>query len=113
MGVYLNGTLETKYADFMLSYFQGRNFISPLGGDLYQGISRTVSDPTYSEANRQLLLLRLMRDFRIDDSAALTVRVEPVYDLNARLLDFSFGVYLNFRQEWLLGNVGKRVRVGR
>jgi hypothetical protein len=40
------------------------------------------------------------------------VRVEPVYDFNRKLLDFSFGVYFNFRQEWLLGNVGRRVRVG-
>jgi hypothetical protein len=110
--IYLNGTLETKYGGAMLSYWQGRRFISPLGGDLYQSASRTVSNPDYTEANRRLLFLRLLRDFRISDAAALTVRVEPVYDLNARMLDFSFGVYLNFRQEWLLGNVGQRVRVG-
>lgn len=110
-GLYLNGTLETKYGDAMLSYWQGQRFISPLGGDLYQSLSRTVSDPTYTEANRRILLLRLLRDFRISDAAALTVRVEPVYDFQARLLDFSFGIYLNFRQEWLLGNVGQRVRV--
>jgi len=111
-GYYLNGTLETRYVDLMLSYFEGNKFISPLGGDLYQGLSRSVTDPGYVEANRRLLLVRLMRDFRIDDSAALTLRIEPVYDLNAQLLDFSFGVYLNFRQEWLLGNVGRRVRAG-
>ncbi len=111
-GLYLNGTLETKHVHTMLSYWQGRRFIAPLGGDLYQGVSRTVNNPAYREANRHLLLLRLLRDFRISDAAALTVRVEPVYDLNARLLDFSFGIYLNFRQEWLLGNVRQRVRVG-
>lgn len=111
-GLYLNGTLETKYGDAILSYWQGRRFIAPLGGDLYQSLSRTVSDPTYTEANRRVLLLRLLRDFRISDAAALTVRVEPVYDFQARLLDFSFGIYLNFRQEWLLGNVAPRVRVG-
>ncbi len=107
---YLNGTLETKYGDAMLSYFEGEHFISPLGGDLYQGLSRTVSDPTYTETVRRVLLLRLMRDFRISDAAALTVRVEPVYDLGSRKTDFSFGFYLNFRQEWLLGNVASRVR---
>ena len=111
-GLYLNGTLETKYGDAMLSYWQGRRFLAPLGGDLYQSASRTISNPGYTDANRRLLFLRLLRDFRIADPAALTVRIEPVYDLNAGLLDFSFGVYLNFRQEWLLGNVGQRVRVG-
>ena len=111
-GLYLNTTLETRYADVMLSYWQGSRFIAPLGGDLYQSLSRTVSDPQFLDRQRQLLLVRLLRDFRISDAAALTVRVEPVYDFNAQLLDFSFGVYLNFRQEWLLGNVGRRVRVG-
>ena len=49
-----------------------------------------------------------MRDFRISDAAALTARVEPVYDFNARVLDYSLAMYFNFRQEWLLGNIGKR-----
>ena len=111
-GLYLNTTLETRYADVMLSYWQGSRFISPLGGDLFQSLSRTVSDPGFLDRERRILLVRLLRDFRISDAAALTVRVEPLYDFNIQLLDFSFGVYLNFRQEWLLGNVGKRVRVG-
>jgi hypothetical protein len=111
-GLYLNTTLETRYADVMLSYWQGSRFIAPLGGDLYQSLSRTVSNPDFLDRQRKILLVRLLRDFRISDAAALTVRVEPLYDFNAQLLDFSFGVYLNFRQEWLLGNVGKRVRVG-
>ncbi|WP_460617214.1 hypothetical protein [Hymenobacter ruber] len=111
-GLYLNTTLETRYADVMLSYWRGSRFMAPLGGDLYQSASRTVSNPDYLDRQRKILLVRLLRDFRISDAAALTVRVEPLYDFNAQLLDFSFGVYLNFRQEWLLGNVGKRVRVG-
>ena len=112
-GLYLNGTLETRYADLMVSYWQGRRFLSVLGGDLYQGASRTVANPNYVEPNRQLLILRLMRDFRIADAAAITARIEPVFNLNnARLFDYSFGIYLNFRQEWLLGNVARRVRVG-
>ena len=111
-GLYLNTTLETRYADVMLSYWQGSRFIAPLGGDLFQSASRTVSNPDYLDRQRKILLVRLLRDFRIADAAALTVRVEPLYDFNAQLLDFSFGVYLNFRQEWLLGNVGRRTRVG-
>ena len=110
--LYLNTTLETRYVDVMLSYWQGSRFISPLGGDYYQSTSRAVSDPRFVDPFRRVLTLRLLRDFRISDAAALTARIEPVYDFNAQLLDYSFGMYLNFRQEWLLGNVGKRVRVG-
>ena len=34
-GGYLNGTLETRFADVMVSYWQGSRFVSPLGGDLF------------------------------------------------------------------------------
>jgi hypothetical protein len=111
-GLYLNGTLETRYADLMLSYWQGHRFYAPLGGNYYQSVAAREGTPGYTDPERRLLLVRLLRDFRISDAAAVTVRVEPVYDFNAKLLDFSFGVYLNFRQDWLLGNVGRRVRVG-
>ena len=111
-GLYFNGTLETRYADVMLSYWQGHQFFAPLGGPYYQSIASRYGTPGYTDADRRLLYLRLLRDFRIADAAALTVRVEPVYDFNRSLLDFSVGVYLNFRQEWLLGNLARRVRVG-
>ena len=110
--LYLNATLETRFADVMLSYWQGSRFISPLGGDFYQSASRTVSNPEFLDRERRLLFVRLMHDFRISDAAALTARVEPVFDFNARVLDYSLAMYLNFRQEWLLGNIGKRARVG-
>ncbi|GAA4044109.1 hypothetical protein GCM10022409_32720 [Hymenobacter glaciei] len=111
-GLYLNGTLETRFADVMVSYWQGSRFISPLGGDLYQSASRTVSNPDFRDPQRQIVMVRLLRDFRISDAASLTARAEPLFDLNAGLLDYSFGMYLNFRQDWLLGNIGKRVRMG-
>ncbi len=111
-GLYVNGALETRYVDLMLSYWQGHQFYAPLGGNYYQSIASRYGTPGFTDAERRLLLVRLLRDFRISDAAAVTVRVEPVYDFNKQLLDFSFGVYLNFRQEWLLGNVGRRVRVG-
>ena len=108
--LYLNATAETRYLNVMLSYWQGRRFLSPLGGDLYQAASRTVANPAYAEPFRRLLFLRLLRDFSLGEAAALTVRVEPVHDFEQKTTDFSFGVYLNFRQEWLLGNIGSRVR---
>ena len=110
--LYLNTTLETRYVDVMLSYWQGSRFFAPFGGTYYQSLSSSVTDPHFTDPNRRLLLVRLLRDFRISDAAAVTVRIEPVYDFQIQLLDFSFGVYLNFRQDWLLGNVGRRGRLG-
>jgi hypothetical protein len=95
-----------------VGYWQGSCFISPLGGDLFQNAPRTVSNSEFRDPQRKIILLRLLRNFRISDSASLTVRAEPLFDLNAKLLDYSFGGYLNFGQDLLLDNVGKRVRVG-
>ncbi|OGX81840.1 hypothetical protein BEN48_05990 [Hymenobacter glacialis] len=110
--LYLNATVESRFADVMVSYWHGSRYIAPLGGDFFQSASRTVSNPDFLDRNRQLVMVRLMRDIRISDAASLTARVEPVFDLNTRALDYSLAMYLNFRQEWLLGNIGKRVRVG-
>jgi len=111
-GLYLNGTVESRLLDVMVSYWQGQRFLSPLGGDFYQSASRTVSNPDFLDPQRKIIMVRLMRDIRVADAAAVTVRVEPVYDLNSRALDYSLAMYFNFRQEWLLGNIGRRVRVG-
>lgn len=111
-GLYANATLETPYGEVMMGYWYGQSYLARLGGDFYQGVAHTVGGPRFIDRNRRLLLVRLLRDFRIADAAALTVRVEPVYDVSIQLLDFSAAVYLNFRQEWLLGNVGQRVRGG-
>ncbi len=107
---YLNGTLETRYVDVMLSYFQGHQFYDPLGAGYYQSIGSSVGAVGYTIPNRQVLFVRLLRDFRISDAAAVTVRFEPVYDFNQKNLDYSFGFYLNFRRDWRLGNLGKHER---
>ena len=108
---YLNGTLETRYLDVMLSYFQGYQFYAPLGAGYYQSIGTSVGAIGYTIPNRRVLFIRFLRDFRVSNAAAVTVRFEPVYDFNQRNVDYSFGFYLNFRQDWLLGNLGKRERI--
>jgi hypothetical protein len=111
-GLFLNGTLETRFVDVMVNYWQGTRFLSPLGGDFYQSASRTVSNPEFLDPHRKLVMVRLLRDIRVADVAAITARVETIYDLNSKALDYSLAMYFNFRQEWLLGNIGKRARVG-
>lgn len=111
-GLYLNATAETRYLNVMLSYWQGQRFLSPLGGDLYQSASRSVANPTYTEPRRRILIVRLLRDFSLGEAAAITVRLEPVHDFEEKKTDFAAGIYLNFRQEWLLSNISRRVRVG-
>ncbi|UOQ78403.1 hypothetical protein MUN84_07465 [Hymenobacter sp. 5516J-16] len=101
-GLYLNAGLDTRLSNLQLAYWQGSGYISPIGGRLYQSVSVSVADPDYIEKQRQLLILRVLRDYRLPGNVTLTTRFEPLYDLNNGLFDFSFALYLNFNQSFLL-----------
>ena len=90
---YYNLTTNTKWGDFVLSYWYGKNFINPMGGDLFSGVSRWQN---YKEENRRLLFLRWMKNIYWDDNLAFTLRAEPYYDLNKKLLEYSFSICLNY-----------------
>jgi hypothetical protein len=104
-GLYANAGADTRFVNVLVSYWQGHHFIAPLGGRLYQSVSTTVANPQFTDANRKILLVRFLRDFRLPGHVVLTTRLEPVYDFNAHLLDFSLGVYLNFNQDFFLAKI--------
>ena len=104
-GLYLNAGLDTRLSNLQLAYWQGSGYISPIGGRLYQSVSVSVADPGYTKKQRQLLILRVLRDYQLPGNVVLTTRLEPLYDLNNGLFDFSFALYLNFNQSFLLGTV--------
>lgn len=104
-GLYLNAGLDTKLSNLQLAYWHGNGFISPLGGRLYRSISVSTADPDYTEKQRQLLILRVLRDYKLPGNLILTTRFEPLYDLNNGLFDFSFALYLNFNQSFLLSTL--------
>ncbi|MGJ3236080.1 hypothetical protein [Marivirga sp.] len=91
---YLNGTLETKIGDFMLSYWQGDHFYSYKGGRLYQSYT-TDPNSRFFEDERKLLILRVMNEFHIGESSTLLLRFEPYWDFNNQLFEFSHAIYFN------------------
>ena len=93
-GYYLNGTMETKIGDFMLSYWQGDHFYSYKGGRLYQSYS-TDPNSRFFEDERKLLILRVMNEFHIGESSTLLLRFEPYWDFNNQIFEFSHSIYFN------------------
>lgn len=93
-GYYLNGTLQTKFGDFMLSYWYGDHFYSYKGGRIYQSYT-TNTDARNFENVRQLLILRVMNEFHIGKSAKLLLRFEPYWDFENNLFEFSHAIYFN------------------
>ena len=101
-GVYLNVGIDTKYQDVMLSYWHGNSYITELGGKLYQSASTTVTTPDFLQEERRLLILRFMKDIHLLPDLNLTLRLEPVLDLDNPKLEFSNSFYLTFDTDFFV-----------
>ncbi len=106
-GLYLNVGMDTKYQDVMLSYWRGDGYISEFGGKLFQSASTTYKNPDYVQEDRHLLILRLMKDIELLDNLYLTLRLEPVVDLDDPKLEFSNALYLTFDTDFFVGKPKK------
>jgi hypothetical protein len=97
-GIYLNLTAETKVLNLMLSYWKSSGYLSDAGGDLYQSVGRTFRYGNTVEKERKLLIIRVMKDWKIIDNLFLTFRFEPYFDLNNKVFEHSESLFLTYRQ---------------
>lgn len=130
-GLYFNMALESKWLELMLSYWQANRFRSWQGGNLYQSVAvfppriniappdphakpqqpnpraqpKKADSLPYRETDRELLIIRLMRDFKIMNGLLFTLRLEPVYNLPMGTFEFSHGFYITYRQNFLLKKI--------
>lgn len=81
---------------FILSYWQGTDFISPKGNPLMQSISSVYPESDYTEPKRNLLLLALKYENEIDKKLELELSFEPYYDLNNKLLEYGIHLQTKF-----------------
>ena len=104
-GFYLNLTAETKVMNLMLSYWKSVGYLSDAGGDLYQSVGRTFRYGNYIEKERNILIIRMMKDWKILDNLFLTARFEPYFDFNNKAFEHSESLFLSYRQRFGLGKV--------
>lgn len=102
-GVYLNLTAETKVMNLMVSYWKSSGYLSDAGGDLFQSVGRTYRHGNYVEKERNILIIRAMKDWKIIDNLYLTFRFEPYFDLNNKAFEHSESLFLSYRQRFKLG----------
>lgn len=98
-GLYLNAGVKTRWAEVMLSYWAGHQYVAEKGGRLFQSATTSFLHPGYQEPNRKLLILRVMRDFELVDNLFLTLRFEPIYDFQHPQLEFSHGFYIHYNTD--------------
>lgn len=80
--------------DLQITYWNGDNFYTDLGGDLYTSKSRTVAYPNYYERYREILILRLSNPFHLAEGVRLLLRAEPYYDLRNKWFEYSTSFYV-------------------
>ena len=102
-GLYLNLTAHYKPFDLMLSYWNASDYVAPLGGDLYQSLSRDVSTPTYTQAKRNLFIVRFLKNWKVLPNLWMSFRVEPHYDFGNAIFEHAEGLYLVYKGDWGLG----------
>lgn len=104
-GAYLNLTAETKLINLMISYWNSTGYQSDAGGDLYQSVGRTFRNGSITEKYRNILIFRVMKDYKILDNLYLTFRFEPYYDFNNNGFEHSESLFLSYRQRFGLGKI--------
>ncbi|MBP6387005.1 MAG: hypothetical protein KA327_10345 [Pseudarcicella sp.] len=107
--VYLNLTSKTAFGNLMLSYWQGNNYFSPNGGDLFNSQSTNFKNKDHFESSRNLIILKFIKDIKLADYLDLHFRFEPYYDLNNRLFEHSESIFLTYKQRFVLKKIKKNL----
>lgn len=76
------------------SYWNANNFAAPGGLYLYQSVNRY--EPSVYQSERNLITGRLWLD-RVHENHRLSLRLNPVWDLRARTLEWAFSLYWQIR----------------
>lgn len=107
-GFYLNAAAYTKLGGFMLSYWQGHDYVPIKGAPLFSSYSLTYDNPGAMSPDRRWLMLRLLNEIPLGRHLTLSLRAEPFYDFGEKRFDFSHGTFLNYRSDFLLWNKNKK-----
>jgi hypothetical protein len=94
---YANGQWRNPVLTIMLSYWNGEGVYIPQGGVIYQSLSSQVDNEPKRlvQKKRELLTLRLIKDFRLARGVQASFRAEPVLDLKTGETDYSFNFFIN------------------
>lgn len=108
-GYFLNFATTTKYdITASLGYWKGTHFLSSRGGYLYQSEASKYGVWGYVEKERSLLFFRLLYSHKLFDAIQANVRFEPYYDFNQHIFEYSYAVYLGYKNDFSIFNFSKK-----
>lgn len=99
-GIYSDLRFNMRWLDIMLSYWAAEDFSSAQGGTIYRSYN-AVSQELVSP-RRELLFLRVFKEWKIADDFTFIFRAEPYYDFQSQSTEFSTGVYMVYQPDFRL-----------
>ena len=66
---------------------------------MYRSVSGNIKNLGYFENSRELIFVRILKDWEVMPDFWISARVEPYFDLKNNLFEFSHGLYFNYRGE--------------
>lgn len=98
-------TLACNYKgfEFMLNYWAGREWQSPVGTQIYNNYN--VYSITDHRQVRHMLMSRIMYTQNLNKLVMLDLRLEPFYDYEYGRVQYSYSVYLKLNLEKHLGKI--------
>lgn len=98
-GWYANVSISSRPGPrMMVSYWNAREFISAIGGPLYQSVS--TQDASRVEQKREAIFLRFFYDMEVMKSVTVSARIEPLFDFGSKMWEYSYGVYVSYRDRY-------------
>lgn len=94
--VYLNASIDTRAVRLMVSYWNGHRFDNEYGGDLFVSTSRNTLHPEVYQANREWLMVRLIKEIDLGNGLRFSGRFEPYFNFTTGEVEHSEGIYLTY-----------------
>ncbi|MDW7693866.1 hypothetical protein R9C00_03835 [Flammeovirgaceae bacterium SG7u.111] len=107
-GIYLNASANSRIFDIMLSYWLGDSYQSVMGGPLYQSQSFRPEEPNYTEQQRSLLFIRLMKNIHLGEGTDISIRLQPYLDLENDLFEHYMEFYLHSNLDFFIAKLKRR-----
>jgi hypothetical protein len=108
-GVLANVLAKSKVdIGLSLTYWNGDQFIAPMGSPIYQGISSILPRyASYSEPERNLLLINLFYERELFKNFYAYASVYPYVDIKQGYLEHSFLIMFSYKNNFRIGRLKK------
>lgn len=108
-GVFINAeALARNGMGVSIGYWSGFQYYAGRGGFLYQSLASDYGLRGYQEQRRNLAFFRALYQKNIYHGLSVDFRFEPYYDISNSLFEYSYSLYLTYKNDFKIINLKNR-----